>query len=151
MANGERDRYNDLIEKLENTCEANHLIARIRNSAYPFTVTIVPDTSLDGQMSMLEEDQHFNGKDSRLVFCFEDGSMTFHIKGITLPEATMNKLKNLAKKLQHAWLEVYFRTNLDPVAKEAPAEADTETAPEDTDTVPEDELWQTESSDPDEE
>lgn len=149
MANGERDRYNDLLEKLENTCEANHLIARIRNSAYPFTVTIVPDTSLDGQMSMLEEEVQFNGKDSRLVFCFADGDLTYHIKGFALPEATMNKLKNLAKKLHHAWLEVYFRTNLDPVTKGEPAEEDD--IPEDADTVPEDELWQTESPDPDDE
>jgi hypothetical protein len=144
MANGEKDRYNDLLDKLENTCEANHLVARIKNSAYPFTLTIVPDTSLDGQMSMIEEDQHFNGKDSRLVFCFEDGALTYRIKGFTLPEATLNKLKNLAKKLHHAWLEVYFRTNMEPTH----VVEDDEDAPK---TVPEDELWETESGDPDDE
>lgn len=144
MANGEKDRYNDLLDKLENTCEANHLVARIKNSAYPFTITIVPDTSLDGQMSMIEEDQHFNGKDSRLVFCFEDGALTYRIKGFTLPEATLNKLKNLAKKLHHAWLEVYFRTNMEPTH----VVEENEDAPE---TVPEDELWETESGDPDDE
>ena len=144
MANGEKDRYNDLLDKLENTCEANHLVARIKNSAYPFTLTIVPDTSLDGQMSMIEEDQHFNGKDSRLVFCFEDGALTYRIKGFTLPEATLNKLKNLAKKLHHAWLEVYFRTNMEPTY----VVEENEDAPE---TVPEDELWETESGDPDDE
>lgn len=144
MANGEKDRYNDLLDKLENTCEANHLVARIKNSAYPFTLTIVPDTSLDGQMSMIEEDQHFNGKDSRLVFCFEDGALTYRIKGFTLPEATLNKLKNLAKKLHHAWLEVYFRTNMEP----------THVVEEDGDapkTVPEEDLWETEPGEPDDE
>ena len=144
MANGEKDRYNDLLDKLENTCEANHLVARIKNSAYPFTLTIVPDTSLDGQMSMIEEDQHFNGKDSRLVFCFEDGALTYRIKGFTLPEATLNKLKNLAKKLHHAWLEVYFRTNMEPTHV-------VEEDGDDPETVPEEELWETEPGEPDDE
>lgn len=140
MANGEHDRYNDLLEKLEGVCEANLLIARIRNTEYPFMLTIVPDTSLDGQMSMVEEEHLFNGKDSKLVFCFEDGALTYRIKGFTLPEATLNKLKNLAKKLHYAWVSLYFRTNMQPThLAEEEGEDDGGEA-----TVPEEELWQTE-------
>lgn len=137
MANGEKDCFDTLISKLQGICDANHLTYRFRGNRYPITLTIVPDTSIDGQMSMIEEDQHFNGKDSSLVFCFVDGSLTYRIKGFTLPETTMNKLKNMAKKLHHAHLDLFFRNHM-----ENRHLVDDDAAEETPDVLPEDELWQ---------
>lgn len=137
MANVEKDCFDILFSKLQGICDANHLICRFRGDRYPITLTIVPDTSIDGQMSMIEEDQHFNGKDSSLVFCFVDGSLTYRIKGFTLPETTMNKLKNMAKKLHHAHLDLFFRNHM-----ESRHLVDDDAAEDIPDELPEDDLWQ---------
>lgn len=146
MANGEKECFDALISKLQNICDANHLIYHFRGDRYPITLTIVPDTSIDGQMSMIEEDQHFNGKNSSLVFCFADGTLTYRIKGFTLPETTMNKLKNMAKKLHHAHLELFFRTSM-----ENRNLVDDDAAEDTPDELPEDELWQEDTAEDTEE
>lgn len=110
MAYGERDTFDALVTKLANTCEENDLIYTLQTSRYPVAVTIKPDQSMDAQISMLDNEVGYNGKDSVLQFIFLDGRLTYKISDdFTLAESTFNKLKNLAKKIHAAYMMVFFR------------------------------------------
>ena len=101
MANGEKDCFDTLISKLQGICDANHLIYRFRGDRYPITLTIVPDTSLDGQMSMLEEanensETGYISPDAVIVFAYKDGDLTYKMsETINISDSLFNKIKNL--------------------------------------------------------
>ena len=112
MTYGERDTYDALVVKLENTCDENSLVCSIRKDRYPFIVTIQADTSMEGQMSMMESDIGFNGREMELSFIFYDGKLSQKANGMALSDTTINKLRNLAKKLYAAHTASYFRDGM---------------------------------------
>ena len=110
----EKDIFNDLYEKFMNICDANNLVGEFRTDGYPIVLTVRPDTDMDSQISMLEDEVGHNGKDSRVRFIFVDGRLIVKVqKDFTLSDALFGKLKNLAKKMHYAWLCGYFRERME--------------------------------------
>lgn len=149
MANGERDLFDSLVTKLANTCEENDLVYTLQTSRYPVAVTIKPDQSMEGQISMLDNEVGYNNKDCVLQFIFLDGKLTYKIsEGFTLAESTFNKLRNLAKKIHAAYMMCFFREWMEAahlVDMQAKQKEHVEPAADDDagmpDELPEDELW----------
>lgn len=109
----EKDIFNDLYEKFTNICEKNNLVGEFKTDSYPIILTVRPDTDMDSQISMLEDDTGHNSKDSRVRFIFVDGRLIVKVqKDFTLSDALFGKLKNLAKKMHYAWLAGFFRDQM---------------------------------------
>ena len=105
----ERNIFDGYLEKLAGVCDENNFVYTLQKDKAPIILTIKPDTSMDAQISMMEDDIGHNNRDSKIRFIFAQGKCSYKIsEGFTISETTFNKLKNLAKKLQHAWLDVFF-------------------------------------------
>ena len=50
----ERRIYDEVETKLAAVCNENGLLYSFSRDSYPLTLTVQPDSSLDGQLSMLE-------------------------------------------------------------------------------------------------
>lgn len=106
----ESDRYDDAFEKLSNICEANDLLCSVSRNSYPVSITVWPNSELDGQISMLESDGDYNRKDNRLRFIFSDAVLKIVVSnGFNLSEALLGKLKNQVKAVYAAFLASYYR------------------------------------------
>ena len=62
----EKDLFDDQYEKLLGICDKNNLVADFSAAQYPIMLTVRPDTSMEGQISMLEDDVGHNNRDSRI-------------------------------------------------------------------------------------
>ena len=58
------------LNKLEALCRENQLTYLFQSDAYPISLTLRPDTSLDGQMSLLEEDRRPPHKNTYIFLQF---------------------------------------------------------------------------------
>lgn len=110
MEHLEYNNLSDLQDKLEDFLDERHLVGYMQTERYPITYTIKSSRSLDAQLSMLEEAEGgIFGRDARIVFIFEDGEITFKTIGrASIPDADLNKIKNLVKKIHYAFLQVYY-------------------------------------------
>ena len=63
MAYMEKDKPDTLCQKLENTCEENHLSYKLVTRD-PIGIVISPDMTMEGQITMLDNPTGYNGKDS---------------------------------------------------------------------------------------
>lgn len=105
----EMDNLTALEHKLQGVCDDNGLIYQFLKKQYPVMLRILPDATLDMQMSLLEQDTRPNPSGSSISYIFRgEGLLIRSTGGFELPEPIMNKLKNLAKKLHYAWLQVFF-------------------------------------------
>lgn len=106
----EKDLFDDQYEKLLGICDKNNLVADFSAAQYPITLTVRPDTSMEGQISLLEDDVGHNNRDSRIRFVFVDGRLVVKVSdNFTLTDTLLNKLKNIAKKLYIQYLATFFR------------------------------------------
>ena len=101
--------FAELENKLSAVCEENSLLYRFTHERDPIILTIEPDTSLDGQISMLEDGNYPAAPGAAIQFIFRDGELSVRQKGsMELTDQILNKLKSIAKKMHYAWLQVFF-------------------------------------------
>lgn len=67
----EQTLCNTALNKLEALCRENQLTYLFQSDAYPISLTLRPDTSLDGQMSLLEEDRRPPHKNTYIRYTFK--------------------------------------------------------------------------------
>ena len=105
----ERKIYDAAKTKLAAVCNENGLLYRFSRDSYPLVLTIQPDSSLDGQLSMLEAGGRPGSRGASIKFLFVDGEVLLRQDGpMELEGKVLTKLTNLAKKLRDAWLNVFF-------------------------------------------
>lgn len=108
----EISKYESYKKKLEGVCEENNLTFRFRHDVYPITLTIRPVTSLEGQMSMLEdvENNGYTNQNAYIQFVMKDGDVSYITsETFTISDTLFSKIKNLFKKLHYFWVQYFFR------------------------------------------
>jgi ribosomal protein S25 len=138
----EISKFQAYKKKLEGVCDENNLVFRFRQNEYPTSLTIMPSSGVEEQMSLLAADPATTtvSPDARLVFYYLDGELIYKIsESFTISEALFAKLKNLYKNLHFFWLQFFFRDLIEkraldsghmPVIDEDDAEDATELPPE---------------------
>lgn len=136
MAYMEKDKLDTLCQKLENTCEENHLSYKLVTRD-PIGIVIRPDMTMEGQISMLDSPTGYNGKDSSLTIFFADAGVEYKFTGgFAISKQLLNKLLNMAQKIHYMYLWVFFRDEMErrkQAAKPASAEEAEFPAAEDDD------------------
>lgn len=109
MAYMEKDKLDTLCQKLENTCEENHLSYKLVTRD-PISIVIRPDMTMEGQITMLDNPTGYNGKDSSLTIFFSDAGVEYKFTGgFAISKQLLNKLLNMAQKIHYMYLWVFFR------------------------------------------
>ena len=101
---------NTALNKLEALCRKNQLTYLFQSDAYPISLTLPPDTSLDGQMSLLEEDRRPTHKNTYIRYTFKgekDPDVRFE-GSMDLSSKTLATAKTLACNLHYAFLQFYW-------------------------------------------
>ena len=113
MAYMEKDKLDTLCQKLENTCEENHLSYKLVTRD-PIGIVIRPDMTMEGQITMLDNPTGYNGKDSSLTIFFADAGVEYKFTGgFSISKQLLNKLLNMAQKIHYMYLWVFFRQELE--------------------------------------
>ena len=124
MAYMEKDKLDTLCQKLENTCEENHLSYKLVTRD-PIGIVISPDMTMEGQITMLDNPTGYNGKDSSLTIFFADAGVEYKFTGgFSISKQLLSKLLNAAQKIHYMYLWVFFRDEMErrkQVAKPASA------------------------------
>ena len=124
MAYMEKDKLDALCQKLENTCEENHLSYKLVTRD-PIGIVIRPDMTMEGQITMLDNPTGYNGKDSSLTIIFADAGVEYKFAGgFSISKQLLNKPLNMAQKVHYMYLWVFFRDEMErrkQAAKSAPA------------------------------
>ena len=103
MRNPERDAYDAAQNKLEQICLENRLEFCIQTEGYPFSVSVTPDNSMEGQLSFLDSDVGHTSMDARIVWVFDGLDPTVKIHGrFVLPDDLIKKLGKFARQLYAA-------------------------------------------------
>lgn len=137
MAYMEKDKLDTLCQKLENTCEENHLSYKLVTRD-PIGIVISPDMTMEGQITMLDNPTGYNGKDSSLTIFFADAGVEYKFTGgFSISKQLLSKLLNAAQKIHYMYLWVFFRDEMErrkQAAKPASAREGEFPATEDDDT-----------------
>lgn len=124
MAYMEKDKLDTLCQKLENTCEENHLSYKLVTRD-PIGIVIRPDMTMEGQITMLDNPTGYNDKDSSLTIFFADAGVEYKFTGgFSISKQLLSKLLNAAQKIHYMYLWVFFRDEMErrkQAAKSAPA------------------------------
>lgn len=127
--------FEAVATKLNELLAENMLTYKFSTAAFPITLTIMPDASMDAQMSMYEQaEDGVSSNDAKLVYSFKVGEIAVRVYGrIIMPDALMSKIKGLAKKMHYVWLQCYFAESIstDTPKGAAVAEVADDTEPED--------------------
>lgn len=109
----EKDKLDTLCQKLENTCEENHLSYKLVTRD-PICIVIRPDMTMEGQISMLDNPTGYNGKDSSLTIFFADAGVEYKFTGgFSISKQLLSKLPNAAQKIHYMYLWVFFRNEME--------------------------------------
>ena len=109
VRNYERDAYDVARNKLEQICLENRLEFRIQTEGYPFSVSVTPDNSMEGQLSFLDSDIGRTTPDAAIVWVFEGLEPTVNIRGrFVLADDLVKKLGSLARKLHAAHVAAVY-------------------------------------------
>jgi len=102
--------YNTLKDKLDALLNENHLRCKVDAHRYPFTLTITPDASPEGQIALFEDsDGKVSSRDSSLKLTLTlDGTEIQTEKRLVISDALMNKIKLYAKKMHHEYLHGFY-------------------------------------------
>ena len=113
MAYMEKDKLDTLCQKLENTCEENHLSYKLVTRG-PIGIVISPDMTMEGQITMLDNPTGYNGKDSSLTIFFADAGVEYKFTGgFSISKQLLSKLLNAAQKIHYMYLWVFFRDEME--------------------------------------
>lgn len=108
----EADTLADLEDKLASICTEASLKCELVTGD-PIKLFIMPDMSMDGQISMLDEPSGGNGPDSLLTIIFADADVTYKITGdFVISRQLLGKILNLARKIHYMQLWVFYRREL---------------------------------------
>lgn len=109
----EKDELDSLCRKLESLCGENNLSYRLVTHD-PISIVIQPDMTMEGQISMLDNQAGYNGKDSSLTFFFADADVEYKFTGgFVISKQLLNKLLKMAQKIHYMYLWVFFRQTLE--------------------------------------
>ncbi len=109
----EKDKLDALCQKLENTCEENHLVYKLVTKD-PIGIVIRPDMTMEGQITMLDNPTGYNGKDSSLTIFFADAGVEYKFAGgFSISKQLLSKLLNAAQKIHYMYLWVFFRDEME--------------------------------------
>ena len=106
--------FEAVASKLNELLAENMLTYKFSTAAFPITLTIMPDASMDAQMTMYEQsDDGVSSNDARLVYSFKVNEIAVRVYGrLIITEALMSKIKGLAKKMHYVWLQCYFAESI---------------------------------------
>ena len=123
--------FEAIASKLNELLAENMLTYKFSTAAFPITLTITPDASMDAQMTMYEQsDDGMSSSDAKLVYSFKVNEIAVRVYGrLIITEALMNKIKGLAKKMHYVWLQCYFA---DSISTDKPQVSSQDEADEDT-------------------
>ena len=105
----EADTLAELEDKLASICTEASLKCELVTGD-PIKLFIMPDMSMDGQISMLDEPSGGNGPDSLLTIIFADADVTYKITGdFVISRQLLSKLLSNARKLHYLYLWMFYR------------------------------------------
>lgn len=104
-----RNAY-EMEAKLEKALEAHNLLHDFRTDTYPITLTVTQNRTPDAQMEFYAtNDGAVSSCDAVLRFVFDLDGMVIHTNDRLVISADMlNKIKGMATKLFHAYIEGYY-------------------------------------------
>lgn len=106
----ERDNLEALQKKLSNICEENQLICVSKLKQHPITFIIEPDTSLDAQMSLLEDGEHPSARGSYWRIVYDQGlKPTFDRGGqFKIRSDLESRIIKAVQKVFIAWINLFY-------------------------------------------
>jgi uncharacterized protein YehS (DUF1456 family) len=109
----EKGRLEVQMKKLTGICDEHNLVWSFKKDTYPIALVIKATSSMEGQMSLLADDDTNNhvSKDAKLIFSFKDGSLDICIKDGTfrVSKALISKLENIFIRMHGFWLQYFHR------------------------------------------
>jgi hypothetical protein len=99
-----------LKDKLTATLNDEGLVFTLKTDSYPITLTVSPNASPAAQMELFSVTDGDTSSDrARLQFIFKLDDLAIRVDDrLVISDALMNKIKGLAKKIHHAFLEGFF-------------------------------------------
>jgi hypothetical protein len=107
-------RYYDALHVLENKLEKlldeEGLVFSLHAKSYPITLVVSRDVSPEAQMELFSNaDSDTSSIGAKLQFIFKLDALEIRTdERFVIPDALMTKIKGLAKKIHHAFLEGFF-------------------------------------------
>ena len=111
MAYIEHDQLDAQLKKLENVCDENGFTYKFLRDKYPVRIIISPDTSMDGQISMLDNPVGYNSRACSISFVFNDGDLTEDFGkggGLVIKDSLLMSFRRICKKISALWMKVVF-------------------------------------------
>ena len=111
MAYIEHDQLDAQLKKLENVCAENGFTYKFLRDKYPVRIIISPDTSMDGQISILDNPVGYNSRDCSISFVFNDGDLTEDFGkggGLVIKDSLLMSFRRICKKISALWMKVVF-------------------------------------------
>ena len=120
-----------LENKLAKILNDEGMVFTFKTSQYPITLTVSRDVSPSAQMAFYSMNDGASSADAKLQFIFKLDALEIRTENrLEIPDALMTKIKGLAKKIHHAFLEGFFAEHIADGQCSAPAPvAPTYTAP----------------------
>lgn len=100
----------DLQDKLRDLLNDEGFVFSLHTSSYPITLVVSRDVSPEAQMELFSNaDGDTSSVGAKLQFIFKLDALEIRTnERLIIPDALMTKIKGLAKKIHHAFLEGYF-------------------------------------------
>ena len=113
-----------LEDKLAETLAEKNLLHVTDKKKYPITVTVTQNQAPDAQMAIFDTtDGSMSSRDSVLRFIFYlDGIEIQTNSRLVIPDAFMNKIKGMAKKIHAAYVHAYFASTVSTLRPDAPSD-----------------------------
>jgi len=109
----EKGKLEIQMKKLTGICDEQNLVWSFKKDTYPISLVIMATNSMEGQMSLLADDETNNhvSKDAKLIFSFKDGALDICIKDGTfrVSKALISKLENIFIRMHSFWLQYFHR------------------------------------------
>lgn len=104
----------DLQDKLLDLLNGEGLVFSFHTSSYPITLVVSRDVSPDAQMELFSNaDGDTSSVGAKLQFIFKLDALEIRTNDrLIISDALMTKIKGLAKKIHHAFLEGFFAEHI---------------------------------------
>lgn len=111
-------RYYDALHAIENKLgkllDDEGLVFSLHTSSYPITLVVSRDVSPEAQMELFSNaDGDTSSVGAKLQFIFKLDALEIRTNDrLIISDALMTKIKGLAKKIHHAFLEGFFAEHI---------------------------------------
>ena len=113
-----------LEDKLAKILNDEGMVFTFKTSEYPITLTVSRDASPSAQMAFYSMNDGASSADAKLQFIFKLDALEIRTENrLEIPDALMTKIKGLAKKIHHAFLEGFFAEHITDGQCSAPTPA----------------------------